>query len=172
MRAYHEHLRVPAWWWPAGLGLVVLFGTELVAGLTLPLAAAAFGVLTVIWLVALWQAGRGSVDVADGELRAGKAQLPLAQAGEVAVLDEGQTRLLRGPRADPRAVVFTRPYLKRAVYIEISPSGQEVPYWLVGSRNPEALAAAIGKSRAGGPPAGLPVGGSSGMAGSGRSPHV
>jgi hypothetical protein len=72
----------------------------------------------------------------------------------VQVLDAAQTAKLRGPLADPAALMLIRPYLKRAVYIEVTEppagtgAGRAHPYWLVGSRNPEALAAAIVSARA------------------------
>jgi hypothetical protein len=54
---------------------------------------------------------------------------------------------MRGPRADPAAFMLIRPYLKLAVYIEISGGPAAVPYWLVGTRHPAELAAAIERSR-------------------------
>jgi hypothetical protein len=65
----------------------------------------------------------------------------------VVVLDERQAALLRGPRADPRARLMLRPYLKRAVYIALADPGSDVPYWLVATRHPAELAAAIERSR-------------------------
>ena len=157
MRVYRERLRVPALWWPAALALVALFGTELVAGLGWLLTGACFLLLAGLSGTALALAGRTVVEVTDRELRAGRSRLPLDCAGEVAALDEAQTRLLRGPRADPRAVVRTRPFLRRAVYIGTTAPCPS-PYWLVGTRHPEALAAAIGQSRAADRPGGVPVG--------------
>ncbi|MBO0816734.1 MAG: DUF3093 family protein, partial [Actinobacteria bacterium] len=82
-----------------------------------------------------------------GELRAGRARLPLDRAGEVSALAPAQVRKLRGPRADPHAFVLTRPYLKAAVYIQLIGDPGGVPYWLLGTRRPAELAAAIEKSR-------------------------
>ncbi len=147
MRAYHEYLRVPAYWWPAGLVFVAMFGTELIVGLGWAVAAAGYAVLAAACTAALLLSGRTSVEVSGQELRAGKARLPLGCAGEVTALDQAQTRLLRGSHADPGAFVLTRPYLKRAVYIEVTGGGPGGPYWLVGSRAPEQLAAAIEKER-------------------------
>ena len=158
MRAYREHLRVPASWWALGLVLGGLLGGELVAGLSWQLAAAGYGLLAVLAVAALALPGLAAVEVRGQELRAGRARLPLGRAGEVTALDEDQTRLLRGPRADPRAFVMSRPYLKRAVYIEITGSGPGGPYWLIGSRRPEELADAIRKSQPVARPGGLPVG--------------
>ena len=58
-------------------------------------------------------------------------------------LDEKQAAQLRGPRADPAAHLLLRPYLKRAVYVGLADPGEGVPYWLVATRHPEELAAAI-----------------------------
>lgn len=157
MSVYHERFGVPAYWWPVGFFLVVLLGGELVAGFPWPLTAAVSAVLVAVCLAVLLLPGRTAVTVTDGELRAGRSRLPLARAGEVTAMDEAQTRLLRGPRADPSAFVLTRPYLKRAVYIQVTGSGA-APYWLVGSRHPEELAAAIEKSRPAARAGDVPVG--------------
>jgi hypothetical protein len=152
MRVYHEQLRVPASWWALGFVLAVLFGGQLVAGVVYagygwPLAWGALAALVAAAAAALGLSGRAAVQVRDGELVAGRARLPLDRAGEVTALDERQTRRLRTTQADPGAFVLTRPYLKRAVYIQVTGPGPGGPYWLVGSRHPEQLAAAIGKSR-------------------------
>jgi len=79
-------------------------------------------------------------------------------AGEVVALDETQARALRGPRADPAAFMLLRPYLKLAVYIEVIGEHQDRPYWLIGSRRPAELAAAIERSRPQARAGGTPVG--------------
>ena len=90
--------------------------------------------------------GLSSVEVRDGTLRAGKAALPLTTVSEVVTLDENQTMRLRGPRADPAAHLYSRPYLKESVYLAVSPSGP-APYWLIGTRHPAELAAVIERCR-------------------------
>jgi Protein of unknown function (DUF3093) len=170
MRVYHERLRVPSLWWLLGLITVSLLGTELVAGFGWAATLAVYAAFLAGCAALLLSLGRAVVDVAGGELRAGPARLPLAAAGEVAALNEAQTRALRGPRADPAAVVVTRPYLRTGVYVEVTAggalilagkaaaAGRHVPYLLVGTRHPERLAAAINSARpaarAGGPPVG------------------
>ena len=73
-------------------------------------------------------------------------------------LDEARTRALRGPSADPRAFMLIRPYLKYAVYIEVTAEHQDRPYWLIGTRRPAELAAAIERSRPQARADGTPVG--------------
>jgi hypothetical protein len=152
MRSYREHLRVPASYWVLGFITMATFASFAWAGFDYLVALAAYLVLVVAPGVALWIWGNATIMVADGELRAGPEVLPLAQSGHVQVLDAAQTAKLRGPLADPAALMLIRPYLKRAVYIEVAEpaagSERAHPYWLVGSRDPEALAAAIVSARA------------------------
>lgn len=147
MRVYHERLRVPLAWWPLGLAVIALLGAEPAAGFGWLVAAPVYAVFAGGYVAMLLSWGRARVEVAAGELRAGKALLPLSAAGEVRALNQAQTRALRGPRADPAAYLLIRPYLRHAVYIEVTDPAAGSAYWLVGTRNPEGLAAAISGSR-------------------------
>ena len=95
------------------------------------------------FLIAL---GLATVEVRDGAVRAGNAALPLTAVSEVVTLDENQTARLRGPRADPAAHLYSRPFLKESVYLAVAPSGA-APYWLIGTRHPAELAAVIERCR-------------------------
>jgi hypothetical protein len=75
-------------------------------------------------------------------------RLPLATAGEVRPLDQAQTRMMRGPRANPAAYVLIRPYLRESVYVEVIGADARWPYLLIGTRHPARLADAIERSRA------------------------
>jgi hypothetical protein len=172
MRVYHERLHVPLGWWLLGLATIFLLATELIAGYSWPVVIALYVVLIGGLVLMLLNWGRPAVEVGGGELRAGHARLQLAAVGEVTALDEAQTRSLRGPRADPAAFMVIRPYLRRAVYVEITRPGAESrrghrrlrrhgfrlraevvsppadsPYWLVSTRHPAELAAAIEAAR-------------------------
>jgi Protein of unknown function (DUF3093) len=147
MRDYRERLRVPASWWLLGLLCVAMFGTTLWAGFSLRVAVAVYLALCAGCAAALLAWGSATIEVAGGELRAGSASMSLSQAGEVTALDEAQARALRGPRADPAAYLLIRPYLKRAVYVEVTGQFAARPYWLIGTRRPAELAAAIERSR-------------------------
>jgi hypothetical protein len=147
MRSYREHLRVPASYWILGFITMVTFASFTWAGFSVYVAIGAYVALVIAPGVALWVWGNATVEVDDGELRAGRDTLPLARTGHIQVLDTQQTMKLRGPLADPASFMLIRPYLSRAVYVEVAagPGGEapDCPYWLVGSRDPEALAAAI-----------------------------
>jgi Protein of unknown function (DUF3093) len=147
MRSYREQLRVPASWWLLGLLCVAMFGTTLWAGFSLLVAVAVYAVLGAGCAAALLLWGSATIEVTSGRLRAGSASMSLSLAGEVAALDEAQARELRGPRADPAAFLLIRPYLKQAVYVEVTGQFPARPYWLIGTRRPAELAAAIESSR-------------------------
>jgi hypothetical protein len=147
MRSYTEHLRAPAAWWLLGLSTMFIFASFVWAGFSALVAIGSYLVFCggTAMVLLIWSSA--SVEVSGGELRAGKATLPLALAGEVVALDEAQTRVIRGPRADPAAFIMTRPYLKLAVYVEVTGEHTGRPYWLIGTRRPAELAAAINRSR-------------------------
>ncbi len=146
MHSYRERLRAPLSWWLAGgvtmfmLGAIAWTGFDLV--ITVVVYAALFGVLAAFLIN--W--GRATIEVSGGVLNVDEAILPLTAVGQVRPLDEAQARALRGPRADPRAHLLIRPYLHRAVFIEVT-ADDDAPYWLVATRHPAELAAAIESSR-------------------------
>ena len=148
MRAYHERLLPPLSWWLLGLLVIAILGAELAASFSWLGGAVIYAVLVAGWLALLFSWGRPRIEVAGGELIAGRARLPLAAAGQVIALDRAQTRAIAGPRADPAAFTLIRPYLREAVYIEVTGAAAGAPYWLVATRRPAALAAAINSARA------------------------
>ena len=87
--------------------------------------------------------GAPRVDVADGWLRAGRARISGEYLAGAEALDAATTRRVAGAEADARAYLLLRPYLKRAVRVTVRDHRDPTPYWLVGSRDPEHLAAAI-----------------------------
>jgi len=158
MPNYTEQLRVPVSWWVLGMLSAFIFASTAWAGFSVLVAVACYVVLCGGCAVALLLMSRTKIEVSHGELRVGASTLPLALAGEVAALDQARTRALRGPSADPRAFMMVRPYLSTAVYIEITGEHQDPPYWLIGTRRPTELAAAIERSRPQARADGAPVG--------------
>src|SRR5262249_30029757 len=128
MRVYHERLWAPVPWWLVGLAVIVILGTELAAGFGGPAVVAIYAVLVAGWAALLLSWGRPRIEVTAGELIVGGTRLPLAGAGEVTALDRAQTRAIAGPRADPAAFTLIRPYLREAVYVEVTePAAGGVP---------------------------------------------
>jgi hypothetical protein len=160
MGTYRERLLVPVSYWLLAVPSIAFLGAEawfIAGGIVPPLTLAILSVIAALFLVN-W--GNATIEVTGGVLRAGRDTLPLGEAGEIVALDEKQTALLRGPRADPAAHLFLRPYVKRAVYVAIADPSDGVPYWLVSTRHPDRLATAMedagasGGQGSGGPGAG------------------
>jgi hypothetical protein len=147
MRSYRERLFVPVMWWLLGLICVVLIGSGIWAGLSWYWPEITYAVLAIVVAGCLLNWNSAVIEVKDGVLRAGGASLPLDQVEEAVALDERQAAVLRGPRADPAAYLLLRPYLKRGIFIRIVDPAGTVPYWLLGTRRPDELAAAIQRSR-------------------------
>jgi hypothetical protein len=143
MGSYRERLLVPVSYWLLTVPVVVSLGAEayfFVDGWIPPLVIGLLAVIVGVFLVH-WSAA--TIEVTGSVLRAGHDTLALGEAGQVLALDERQAAQLRGPKGDPAALLLLRPYLKRAVYVGIADPGGGVPYWLVATRHPGELAAAI-----------------------------
>ncbi len=150
MHDYREQLRVPLAWWLLAVPTVLILGATLYAGLAEPWPVIVMLGLAASCAAFLISLGLATVEVRDGILRAGKAVLPLSAVSEVVSLDEKQTARLRGPRADPAAHLYSRPYLKESVYLAVAashPAAGSAPYWLIGTRHPAELAAAVERCR-------------------------
>lgn len=147
MRVYSERLGAPASWWLVVTACVALLGTTLWAGLSVTLAIVIYAGLESACALLLVAWGAATIEVTAGELRAGSQRLPLELIDSVTALDAEQARALRGPKADPAAYLLVRPYVPRAVYVAVAGRPAARPYWLVGTRRPAELAAAIERAR-------------------------
>jgi Protein of unknown function (DUF3093) len=156
MRDYRERLYVPLAYWLLAIPTVLILGGTLYAGLPWPWPVIIFAGLTIGCAAPLVAMGRATVEVYDQVLRAGNVVLPLEVVTEVVTLDQKQSTRLRGPRGDPAAVLYSRPYLKESVYLALAEGAQQspgrpgvsgIPYWLVGTRRPAELAEVIERHR-------------------------
>jgi hypothetical protein len=148
MHDYRERLHVPLAWWLLSVPTVLILGATLYAGLAEPWPIIIMTGLAAACATFLITASLATVEIRDGALRAGRAALRLTDVSEVVTLDEKQTTRLRGPRADPAAHLYSRPYLKKSVYLAVNrAAGSAAPYWLIGTRHPAELAATIERCR-------------------------
>ena len=165
MRSYREQLYVPVSYWLLSVPVIVLLGAEVFVGFSTLVAALVYAafVAAVGGFLLSWGAAR--VEVRGTVLKAGGDTLSLSRVSEVMPLDSEQAALLRGPRADPAAHLLLRPYLKRAVYLGLDDSRDGAPYWLIATRHPDKLAAALMEKGLAG--TGCPATGPEGRAGKG-----
>ena len=149
---FRERLTVPLAWWVLAalfaLSLLLAFGFYLgpvwgigSALLTMAVAAAVFLTLSI------------EVSVDATALRVGRAVVEREYIGSCRALDAAATERRGGVEADARAHLVLRPYIATAVEIVLDDEADPVPYWLVSTRRPARLAAALEVVPASGPAA-------------------
>ncbi|WP_297602999.1 DUF3093 domain-containing protein [Microcella sp.] len=106
------------------------------------------GIVLFSGVIALATISAPTIDVSGGMLRAGKARVPLAFVGETELARGVEARHARGPGLDARAYLVIRGDIDPVVRIEIVDPQDPTPYWLVSTRRPEALRAALDAARA------------------------
>ena len=87
------------------------------------------------------------IEVQGGRLRAGRAEIALDDIGEATAADEEQARVERGTGLDARAFLVIRGWIKPVVRVPVVDPADPTPYWLISTRRPKELAAAINRSR-------------------------
>jgi len=97
--------------------------------------------------VAMLVLGSPVVQVKGGELQAGRARISTELLGEATAFSGTEASQERGPRLDVRAWLLIRGWVDPVVRIPIVDATDPAPYWLVSSRHPQKLAAAINGSR-------------------------
>ena len=133
---YQERLGVPLRWWVQGTMLVASLWLAVIVATPGPVAWLVTAVAMLLLGAGLLTYGGVRLTVADGVFRAGRAHIEGRHLGAVEALDAEQTRRTAGREADARAYLVLRPYLKRAVKVEITDPADPTPYWLVSSRRP------------------------------------
>ena len=141
--AYRERLFAPPLWWLIAAVMAASLGIAYAVATPAWLALTVTALATAVVVVGLAAYGSALVCVDADGIRAGRAVLPMDACGAVTVLSDSEFRDLRGPGADARAYLLLRPYVATAVRIDVADTADPTPYWLVCTRHPERLAAAI-----------------------------
>jgi len=147
MTTYRERLIASPWAFIATAlvipaSLLVFLPINVTAGVVVAIVLYAGCVLLLSW-------GSPVIAVGDGAIRAGRATLPLAAVRGVTVFRADEATLERGQRLDARAWLLIRGWISPVVRIDLDDPVDPTPYWLVSTRRPEQLAAAIETAKAG-----------------------
>jgi len=144
---YHERLTVPAAWWGIGMFFAVSFATAVGFWVGPAFSLLAGGASAVLVAVALTWYGSVRIVVDERGLAAGNSLLEWDWLGEVTVHDATATRNRLGRDADRRAHLVMRGYVRTSIEVQVADPADPHPYWLVSTRHPRELAAAIGSQR-------------------------
>lgn len=85
--------------------------------------------------------------VTDESFAAGSAVLPLTAVGSASAYAGAEATAQRGPKLDARAWLVIRGWVGPVVKVTVDDQGDPTPYWLVSSRKPDALVAALQQIR-------------------------
>lgn len=88
------------------------------------------------------------ISVSSGELVAGRARVPVDLISTVTAFEGEEATLQRGRMLDARAWLLIRGWVSPVVRIELSDPSDPTPYWIVSTRSPAALVAAIASAKA------------------------
>lgn len=136
---YREALRPPAWWYLVGLGVAALLAAEFHIGGLILTDWLSFGILLPLSVVIVWALGRGTLEIADGELRIRGAHIPVRDIGGAVALDAATLRRVVGREGDPAAFVSIRPWIGSGVQFWVDDPDDPTPYWVVSSRHPQRV---------------------------------
>ena len=140
--AYSERLSIKPRWWAVVLAVALFGSSELFAGFGGRVIAVVVAAVVIPTVVLLALAGRMVLRVDADGIHVGGATMSYDEMDSVEGLDAASTRLMLGPQADPSARLFVRGFIREAVLVrprDPSPT----PYWLVSTRRPTAVIAAV-----------------------------
>jgi hypothetical protein len=97
--------------------------------------------------VVLLVIGSPRIEVTDTMLFAGRASLPLPNVGDAQGFTGTDATQQRGPKLDARAWLVIRGWISPVVKIDVNDESDPTPYWLVSTRHPADLVAALAKAK-------------------------
>lgn len=138
---YHERIWPSAW---------IFISTALVVPATLlvflPISQTV-GVIAAVTLyttiVVILIVTTPKIEVTASELIAGRARVPVQLIDNVTAFTGDQATLQRGQLLDARAWLLIRGWVAPVVKIDLADDQDPTPYWIVSSRTPAALVAAV-----------------------------
>jgi len=145
---FTERLWPAAWVWAAGALVAATLGVVFVPVADVGVAVLV-GLLTLAGVALLLRSWSPVVRVVEPEpgaglwLQAGEARIPLVALGGARPLDAEEMRVELGPALDARSHRCIRGWLSTGVRVRVVDERDPVPYWLLSTRHPDALVAAL-----------------------------
>ncbi len=146
MTIYRERLWASPW---VFLATALVIPASLLVFLPISLVAGAVvAVVLYAAVVVLLAIGSPVVEVTPSTFVAGRARVPIALIGTVTGYRDDAATAQRGVELDARAWLLIRGWVSPVVRVELLDPNDPTPYWIVSSRNPEALVSALVEARA------------------------
>ncbi len=138
---YRERLLPTPWLYLVLLLLVpaiilLLMPINITLALVLAPASYLFAVLLLI-------SASPKITVTADTFYAGQANIPVSYLGEITELDSDELSVAIGIKADARAFLLVRGWIHSALRITNTDPTDRAPYWIVTTRRPSQLAAAL-----------------------------
>lgn len=139
---------MPWWWWPPALALAALIAVEVNKGVRSLPDWAPFALLLPVAVAVLVWFSRLEVRVVAGpagdvELWAGAAHLPAGVVARSAEVPQSAKSAALGRQLDPAAYVVHRAWVGPMVLLVLDDPDDPTPYWLISSRRPDRVLAAL-----------------------------
>lgn len=147
MQSYEERLTAPRSWWVIAALIGVACALMLLPLGTLPMLGGLIGG-AALSAVAVSTYGSARIRVVGGALDVYDAKIPATALGEARALDADEALAWRTHKADARAFMLLRGYIRTAVRVEITDPQDPTPYAYLSTRAPERLVAALTAVRA------------------------
>jgi len=109
--------------------------------------ALVIGLLVSVAIVAALVALSPVVEIRDGELRAGRAHIPVEYLGHAQGVQGDAARTARGSGLDHRAWHVIRGGIDGVVTVDVTDPEDPTPSWVVSTRTPDRLVAAIQRAQ-------------------------
>jgi len=140
---YRERLSVPVSWWIVATALVLTLFVITYVPVGSFGGAVVGGTSALVVVLFFLQYGGALVEVDTERLRAGRAVIERAYLGKVEALTGADARNAFGRDCDPQAYLLLRSYVRGAVRVENTDPRDPAPYWVISTRHPDRLAAAL-----------------------------
>lgn len=138
---YRERLW-PAWWIYVATALVIPASLLVFLPIS-PIAGVVSAIVLYAGIVVVLLVTTPVIEVDGRMLRVGRARIERGFLGAVSAHTGEDAFAERGPRLDARAWLALRGWVPGVVRIEIVDPADPTPYWLVSTRRPRELAAAL-----------------------------
>ena len=102
----------------------------------------AFAISIVLGAVAFYKM-TSTIEIKDGELRVGKAHIPVRYLGDVEIIAKKDFSFQRTRGADPAAYFATTFWVSEGVKVIVNDERDPTPYWLISTKKAQQLEEAL-----------------------------